>query len=305
MCVIIYTILNNKTILAKNRDRFYNPKIEIVHEIINGTEIVYTRDDKSKCIDGMNEYGIGYINSQLSTKHYENIDVSRDYQKKEMDYIKENGPLIKIDMLSSKNINQAFDTIIDNKYFEDLILNGHILLASPNKCFHIESTTQNPAIIKEINSNIVFTNHGVSYPEAGKKPVRNYQSSLWRKRIIEKRLQNVKNVNELLPIMRERCPNEDPFFCPYKDKTLQNKDKKIENTTNQVMYNLTDKIVVFNYDANSSQFLGIKNNLPRNYKPKIKIEINEIGTRQSIPNLFIYELILILIILVVYTYSKI
>ena len=44
MCVIIYTKIDGKQFLIKNRDRTYDPKIEIIHEIINGIEVVYIND---------------------------------------------------------------------------------------------------------------------------------------------------------------------------------------------------------------------------------------------------------------------
>ena len=305
MCVVIYAIIDNKKILVKNRDRYYTPKMEIVHEIINGTEVVYTRDEKSNCLDGMNEYGIGYINSKLSTKHYKKNDSTKDYLDKEMYFIQNESPKIKLDIISQNNLQQSLDLLLDNKYFEDLSLQGHILIASPKQCFHIETTTQDNPVVKPIYKNIVLTNHGISYPEAGNNQEKSYKSSLMRKMIMEKRLKNVNNLDELLIIMRKRCYDIDPFFCPYKDRTLMiNNNKPIENTTNQVLYNLTDRVVVFNYDINSSTFLGIKNNLPKNYKPKIKIEINKIGTifpiNISTNNLLIISFILILIILIFY-----
>jgi hypothetical protein len=44
MCVIVSKEVDNKFILAKNRDRAYNPSIEIVHEIMDGVEVAYLHD---------------------------------------------------------------------------------------------------------------------------------------------------------------------------------------------------------------------------------------------------------------------
>ena len=44
MCVIVYTEIDGKKILAKNRDRPYKPDMEIIHKIVNGIEIAYIRD---------------------------------------------------------------------------------------------------------------------------------------------------------------------------------------------------------------------------------------------------------------------
>lgn len=49
MCVILYTTINGKTILAKNRDRIYHPNIEIIHEVI------YLMDKKTGWIENEHE----------------------------------------------------------------------------------------------------------------------------------------------------------------------------------------------------------------------------------------------------------
>ena len=57
--------LNGETFLAKNRDRKYNPNIEIIHELINGTEVMFIHDTLTDWSEGMNEYGIGIVNASL------------------------------------------------------------------------------------------------------------------------------------------------------------------------------------------------------------------------------------------------
>ena len=72
MCVILYTKINGKIILAKNRDRIYKPSIEIIHEIIDGIEIVYIKDKQSGWIEGMNSLGFGLVNATLDVKDSKN-----------------------------------------------------------------------------------------------------------------------------------------------------------------------------------------------------------------------------------------
>jgi len=72
MCVIYYIDINGQLILAKNRDRPYKPEIEIIHEIVNGLEVVYMKDKNHGWIEGMNEMGSGMVNSTL-------IDETQDY----------------------------------------------------------------------------------------------------------------------------------------------------------------------------------------------------------------------------------
>ena len=66
MCVIIYTTINNKKILVKNRDRVYKPNIVIIHELVDGVELAYIKDLKTGWIEGLNGNGIGIINSTLN-----------------------------------------------------------------------------------------------------------------------------------------------------------------------------------------------------------------------------------------------
>jgi len=43
-CIIVSKEVGDKFILAKNRDRTYNPELEIVHTIIDGVEVAYLHD---------------------------------------------------------------------------------------------------------------------------------------------------------------------------------------------------------------------------------------------------------------------
>jgi hypothetical protein len=70
-CIIVSKEINDKFILAKNRDRPYRPILEIVHSIIDGVEVAYLRDTLTDWSEGMNEYGIGVVNSALSVERDE------------------------------------------------------------------------------------------------------------------------------------------------------------------------------------------------------------------------------------------
>jgi len=53
-CIIAHTILDDKIILAKNRDRPYDAKVKIVRELINDVEMVYIVDNDTDWSEGMN-----------------------------------------------------------------------------------------------------------------------------------------------------------------------------------------------------------------------------------------------------------
>ena len=70
-CTIAAVRLNDGNVIAKNRDRGYRAKMEIVHEIVDGVEMVYWRDVETDWSEGMNEYGIGIVNSSLLVRQDE------------------------------------------------------------------------------------------------------------------------------------------------------------------------------------------------------------------------------------------
>ena len=70
-CIIVSKEVGDKFILAKNRDRMYNPELEIVHTIIDGVEVAYLHDLITDWSEGLNEHGIGVVNSALLVGHDE------------------------------------------------------------------------------------------------------------------------------------------------------------------------------------------------------------------------------------------
>ena len=64
-CIIVSKEINDKFILAKNRERAYNPSLEIVHTIIDGVEVAYLHDLITDWSEGLNENGIGVVNAAL------------------------------------------------------------------------------------------------------------------------------------------------------------------------------------------------------------------------------------------------
>jgi hypothetical protein len=113
MCVILFTKINNKNILFKNRDRPNVSNFKIIHEIINGTEIAYLNDLHSGWHEGLNEYGIGIINSTFKVNKN-----NLPFRHKKDDYDSKKGKKI-LDALSYKNIKD----VVKFLFFEDNNLN--------------------------------------------------------------------------------------------------------------------------------------------------------------------------------------
>ena len=82
-CIAIAGKASGLNVLGKTRDRNYIPPIKIVREIVDDVEIVYMFDERTNYLEGMNEKGIGVINSALMVKADEKIvDMNSPYSKK-------------------------------------------------------------------------------------------------------------------------------------------------------------------------------------------------------------------------------
>jgi hypothetical protein len=291
MCVIIYTKINGKQYLIKNRDRTYNPNIEVIHEIINGIEIVYIYDLITGWREGMNELGIGLVNSSLSS--------SDDINKSIFERVKKNPNYLKTRQGKRKLKGESnYEILIDPKFKNKIanciqhdicygITSGHTLLVIENNIYHIEKYNNNKErdffLIKlNKDKNIVLTNHGI-HGNGGLKG-HSAVSSFLRKDIIEYEMKHNKihSINDLLEIINTNYTNIDIRFHPYRDGCMSKKLVKSKNfkktkyvsTTGQLVMNMTDKIFNYFFDSNHSISVKYVNNLPKNYHQKIQVNIH-------------------------------
>ena len=275
MCVILYTQINGMNILAKNRDRTYKTEIEIIHEIVNGMEIAYIHDKQSGWIEGMNEKGVGIVNSTLSKSDDRILS-----KEKILGANKKKKVIYKI--LIDKNYdNNLFDIIKhnDNHY----VLEGHTIISYNNEIYHVENNKNNHFVIEKIIKPSVFTNHGIILKKEGFTKGRKGVSSFLRKKIMENELkENITSIDELEHNMNKNYINIDPRFHPYRDKNFTikrnhlNKDQIFISTTGQLIMNLTNKEFTYYRDTNNSKNIKYINKLPSNYAPRIRITIKEI-----------------------------
>jgi len=291
MCVIIYTNINNKEIFAKNRDRTYKPIINIVHEIIDGVEIIYFRDLTTGWIEGLNEYGTCMINSSLDNRNRNKL--LKNKTKKNPKYL--NTHKVKgnyfFDILCDENLKHDIDMCFKKKENCPNMVEGHTLLHVNKECYHIEKELKNKNYhINKLNKNksFVFTNHGINTDGGylnGKKGL----SSYLRKHIIDNEIgeNKLENIDDLLKIMNTSYKNIDPRFHPYRDgdiskKFINIKDVNYVSTTCQLIINITDKIFNYFTDINNEETVKYINNLPKNYIPKIRVNISD--TQKNIYN---------------------
>lgn len=278
MCVILYTTINGKNILFKNRDRAYKPKVELIHEIRNGVEVVYIHDIYTNWIEGMNEFGIGIVNSTL------NLSDDKKKQKKHKYKMVKGEKVLRI--LQNKDIHKILN-ILNTQ--ETDFLEGHTMICSPEDCYHIETTNRNNKAnkrnihSKNLSKTIVYANTGVYYKKEGYVSGEKGFSSFMRKKLIEEEMKrhHLTDPLQLFNIFNKNYENVDPRCHPYRDRKETgrflygnaNTKERIVSTTSQIMVDMTDKEFYFYYDINNSEFLGIKNKLPKNYNPIIRIFI--------------------------------
>ena len=272
-CVIATVHLNGETFLAKNRDRKYNPTIEIIHELINGTEVMFIHDELTDWSEGMNEYGIGIINASLMVD-FDEQEGNRVNGDKDKKGVTPSHDGLKIRQALSKNsLRDSIESIVkfigmDKK---DVGVKGMTMIANPKHSFLIELTSEHLPVIKKIDKPnvVVRTNHGIAYPDTGYTSGIKRESSLSRKKIAKKELEKINNPNQILDTMSHQW-TEDNFMNPYR------RDNKFDmHTTGQILMNLDKLKFSFRWDKNHSKFSGYVNRLPANYKPKIELILVE------------------------------
>jgi hypothetical protein len=273
-CVVAHVKVDGKSILAKNRDRGYKAQIEIIHELIEGVEVVYLHDKLTDWSEGMNEFGVGIVNASLQV----------DFDEKEGDLAKANldkgkAPEVSHDglkirtALSKKKLSQSVHSVISfvGEDDKDVGVKGQTIIANSKYAFVVELTSKHLPVIDRINNEMVTvrTNHGIEYPDTGYTKGVKRESSLSRKKIAEKELNKVTKPDEVLDTLSKEH-TDDKFMNPYRRK-----NKFDMETTSQVMYNLNDLEFYLRWDVDHSEFKGLVNRLPKGYKPKIKIFISK------------------------------
>ena len=262
-CVSVGLKVKNDILLAKNRDRTYNPTIKIVRDIVNGTEVLYMYDVDTDYSEGMNEHGIGIVNTTLQGKEDEKaIKITRKHKKLSAD-----GHKIRT-ALGYKKVDDVVESL-------DLFkrgLGGHTTVGHKNGFVSIEKLKMGKPHIQELSKNsvVVRTNHGLAYPDQGYQSGPDRESSVSRAFYATKEARTAKNAEELLSNMRKHhsLPGYlEPYRTNYKVWT-----------SSQILLNLTKLEMIFVIDENT-KFIGIEDRLPTNYNPKIRLRLFKLDTK--------------------------
>ena len=267
-CIIVSRKFGNDMVLSKNRDRAYKPEIEVVHTLINGVEVVSLHDITTDWSEGMNEFGLGLVNTSLMV----------GYDEKEKELIgktgkkSQDGARIR-HALGHKSIKEAIKEVINH----DGGIKGHTFIADPEHLVTVEMTSKHKPVIKmqDPAKMYVRTNHGLAHPDAGYTEGPDYKSSVVRRataRAVVGRLKDYKD--ELLAMRTNRFSHENP--------NNMSRDTDKMKTTSQMQLNLTQKIFTLHYFGDRVEgFKGVRSELPSDYMPKIHIRIKDIAEKPN------------------------
>ena len=261
-CTSIGIAINDDVLLAKNRDRTYIPTVTIIRELINGIEVAYMYDQDTDYAEGMNESGIGIVNTTLQGKKDENEGKTESSRR---------GRLSRDGFKIRKAL--GYDNIKDVVKTLDLYdrgIGGHTTIGCPDYFVTIEKLSFGKPNIKQHNKRqvIVRTNHGLRYPDQGYQKGKDRESSLSRSTWANKEARKAETAEELLASLRKHHKGVPGYLEPYRT------NYKVW-TSSQIMMNLTNLTLTFVIDENT-KFLGVENRLPKNYTPKIKINVEEL-----------------------------
>ena len=272
-CVIARMNVNGSVVLAKNRDRMYAPELEVVHELVNGVEVVYMHDLLTDWSEGMNSNGIGIVNASLMVNFDEKEgDLAKDKAKKGSSGKPSYDGLKIRTALSKPKLSEAIRSVISFKGEDDkdIGVKGMTFVSNANHSFVIEMTSKDLPSIKRIGETelITRTNHGVAYPNTGYTAGIKRDSSVSRQELAYDALKAISSKEEVLDAM-SRQHSSDKFMNPYR------RDNSYDMaTSSQVMMDLTGMRFEFRHDAGESLFKGLVNKLPKGYEPKIEVVIN-------------------------------
>jgi hypothetical protein len=262
MCIIASKKINGTRVIAKNRDRAYNASLEIVHTIINGVEVAYIRDTVTDWSEGMNEFGIGILNTALMVGFDEaEKKIVKKSGKPSKDGLKIRLALCQKSMTDAINIAVTYDDGV----------RGHTFISTASSTVSIERTSKHsPKYSLHTDNDVVRTNHGHFYPNAGYTHGPDYVSSKIRKVSAEKALQSILTPDGILPSMRKK-------HYSYDSPLNMRRDTNKLKTSSQLMLDLGNRVfhlVLINKNIDS--FIGIKRSFPEGYQPKIKILVSQI-----------------------------
>jgi len=286
-CTVAGVRLGDGVILAKNRDRGYDAKMEIVHEVLDNVEIVYWHDVDTDWSEGMNEFGIAIVNSSLMVNDDEKEADKVEKKREEKADNKEKGknPQHATDgakirqVLVQKNIRDAVKVLISTRgdgssKFKGV--SGQSIISDGKDVYVVEHSSADAPIIRKLKKDrkvVVRTNHGIYHPHLGYQSGPKLQSSESRLKLAKDHLKDAEKDQDVIDLMKKKY-KDNPFLNPYRT------DNKFHmQTVGQIMMNCETKTVTIRMDEEHGELTTVENLLPKDYEPKIKIKVEGKGKK--------------------------
>ena len=261
-CIVAVGEFGGSRCLLKNRDRNYTPELRLHHEVRNGVEILYVRDEVTGWAEGINEHGIGVVNAALMVGHDEaEKKLVKTVGKKSKD-----GDRI-LRALEKDNLDDAAEVARTYKGG----VKGHTIVSDPKTSVSIEMTSEHNPVIRSLRNGDLYvrTNHGISHPDAGYTDGDDYVSSKTRRDQASRVLKGVEKPQDIAPAVYGKRKGDK------KDPNNMVRDTDNMRTTSQMVLDLTTKLLYLYLIPGKVDYLGYKNDLPKGYKPKIRYKVFE------------------------------
>ena len=227
-CTVAGVRLDDGIVLAKNRDRGYTPEMNVVHEIVDNVEIVYWHDVDTDWSEGMNEFGIGIVNSSLMVHDDEKESDKIDKKQKsgKLDD-KKKGPKHASDgakireALTQKNLRDCIKVLISTRGDGSAKVKGvtgESIVSDGKEIYIIEHTSIDVPIVKKLKDDrkvVVRTNHGIFHKDVGYQHGIKRKSSVSRMELAKKHLQDAQTDQDVIDLMKKQY-KKNPFLNPYR-----------------------------------------------------------------------------------------
>jgi hypothetical protein len=274
-CIVAVGEFGGIKCLFKNRDRNYTPEVRLYHEILNGVEVLYMKDETTGWCEGINEFGIGIVNAALAVREDEKqgkaskvVPGKGKGDQSTLNTLKDGKRVLRA--LQSENIEEAVGVIQSHLGG----LRGHTLIADKDTTYSLEATWRGHDFhVRRLPNGRrhVRTNHGQFYPDAGytEKDGDNYLSSLARRDQAMRTLREVDDPSRIAPSIygRRRPDRTDPLNMVKLTDGMR--------TTSQVVMDLANRTMLFYLVPKQVEYLGYRRNLPKGYAPKVKLKVFE------------------------------
>jgi DNA topoisomerase IB/GNAT superfamily N-acetyltransferase len=278
-CIIFSKKCDGAVVLGKVRDRGYDPEVCIYHVEVGGTEVCVLFDRITGFCEGVNEFGIGVVNSALMVLQDESEGIGGEDREPELspDGIK----ILKA--LTHDTVPKVLESLISYKPKRwQRGLKGHTLVSDGSLVYALENTRiHTPKTLKldpdDVNTR---TNHGVYYPGAGYTKGPDYISSVVRQWEAKKKLEKETRAEDLMPSLTQAIEDTDGSLNP-----VRFTDKM--RTTSQMLVDPANREVFLYLVPEHSKFEGVRNLLPGKRKPKIKVRVFKYPSREDLKDPYV------------------